>query len=353
MRSAGRGFGGRDPAQGSRSTGLGVQRGSLLGRGLGGWGRSGGDFVRPYPRQPGSLARSSVLSRMHEQGLWGGPLGLGPLPMRRLSQAGYEEWVQPEIAVKAGAPPTLALTGLAGEPAPAETKLPLEELVKNYINGRRQAYLGRGRRLFKERRYREAHNAFTLADAVSLDDSKARSLVKLMMVYSGVASQQYSQAIVALKWLLNWLATPDPQTGQLPDPDSLNQIDVRSLYGVEQGQALGGMEEVHPYDVHVRNVEGLVIQNPTIVESKALHAFVLWQDKGNIGTRGNALFHAQRIASSPGAREPWTNLHQVMQNADAASRRFKTAPGVESSLSESVSALLPFKLPEAASSPKP
>ncbi len=316
-------------------------RGSLLGD----RGRWPGSATTGLARSPfglgGRLTGPSALTRMHTAATSGGPLGLGQARVRRLSDVEYQGWVQPEIAIKARTLHAPASAGPVPGMAPLETKLPLEDLARNYVRARREAFMAQGWQLFKEGAYREAYGVFSLADAVSLDDLQARASVKLAMLFAGIASQKYAQALNTLRWLL----TPDSRTGRLPDPLFLGRIsDVRSLYGFEENEPSPyGVGAASPYTGHVSALELFAIRNPDSVEAKVLYAFALWQDKADANARGNALFRARQIASDPEAGQPWRNLYQLMQNADTIDRGGAAGYGAGSTLSEPASSLLPFE----------
>jgi len=300
------------PGTRGHATGLPLgQRGFAAGRGMP-LGRAYGRLTRgieawgrwPYTGRPPRAGGASAPSRMHLAAVKEGPLGLGQTGLRPLAGNAYRGWVPaPELPIKGGEQAAGGHRPWLGEPGPAgEKKVSLEDLITNYVEGHRKTYVSRGWQHFKAGRYRQAYDAFALADAAVAGDPEARASIKLAMMYSGIASRQYSLAVRALGWLIG----PDPRTGQIRDPGFLNRArDIRSLCGSDQ----------HYNNDIIGQARQLVLAGGASSEPMALQAMALWG--GGQHDRADALACASRLASNPKARRPWSGLHALMRQADA------------------------------------
>ena len=297
-----------------------------------------GTASSPYGYRGG---RSGSVADMYSRIYSDGPLGLGPTPGIRLSMVRYEGWIQPGVVVRPQGLPS----GLSGEPSAAgleDGDMSLGDIVKHYVNDRRQAHIAQGWEYFQQGQYQKSLGRFRLADSVSVShlepadharDLKARAGVKLALIHSGIAAEQYGQACNALRWLL----IRDSRTGDLPDPGFLKRIsDIRSRYG---------SDAMYSNHVSAVNLLAMATQDSESAKLKALRAFALWQDRGDAGARSTSLIEAQELANLPGVEAPWSNLLPAMEGAQE-SIRAETGSRTGSSASASASSRLPFELPE-------
>jgi len=239
---------------------------------------------------------STVLSNMYEDTFTGS----------------YRNWYQPEVAIRANRHnlSNSAHSDNGGITGDDKKTMPLEQLVKNYILGHRQGYLNQGWGHFKRGDYRRACDAFKLADAVSYDSLQARSLVKVALMQSAIASRQYMLATNSLTWLIK----PDPHTKELRNPHFLKEVaKVRSRYGDEDD-----------FDNHVSELITMARGHSNSPEITALRAVVLWSI-GDRTRRTEALVCALdvsrlvRTVDDP-RYEIWAQLHTLMDEAHKAER---------------------------------
>jgi hypothetical protein len=205
----------------------------------------------------------------------------------------------------------LTTTAPASEDAPqiAPPQVTVADLVSNYVQSRRQAYLDAGWERFKAGQYREALDQFSLADGVTTDDAAARAEVRAAMIAAAVAAQQPLRAVTSLGWLL----TDDPRTGQFRGENFLEHLSKLS-------ERYGKPED---FTEHVRFVEHLANVSGT-TESQALRAVMLWSR----GDRTNAMFYAREILKGE-KQQPWTRLIGLME---ATERREALSSGDPSPL---------------------
>jgi hypothetical protein len=267
-----------------------------------------------------------VIASLYGETLSAGPLGLGSAPGRRLVEPLYASWIQPEVAVRTR--DAFSLQGTDPEDTPRATHT-REDLVKSYIAVRQASYIEQGTAYFREGQYRDAHNVFMTADSISLDADWQAARVRLLTVFSGIASQQYAQAIKSLAWFL----MEDPSTNVRPDPAFLNLVDVSELYADDR-----------LYDSHLEALELQVIQSSESIELQSLYAFGLWQHRADSSASSNGLFRAERIARRADATPPWSGLYDAMLE----SNRAREAERIRESSARAGSAgggRLPWELP--------
>lgn len=307
--------GGKYGRQGNSGLPRGFDRSGIGGR------CGSGDFRGAFRNSP--AVNKPILAQMYDDSFTGS----------------YRNWYQPEAALD-NQVPIAVRRDLNSDTQKAENStktLPLEQLVKNYILSHQQNYLQLGWKQFQDGEYRVACDTFMLADSVSYDTLKNRSLVKLAILQAAVASRQYMLASGSLKWLI----TPDSGTKQLPNPDFLSQIkNARTNYGIESD-----------FDKHVLFLNLYARNNVESAELTALRSVVLWSR----GDRSDALHYAGQLSQMVRSeldpqRTVWMQLYTLMTQAermDGSSERTEEGreSGSSSKLPTSVPLDLPFDLP--------
>lgn len=221
---------------------------------------------------------------------------LSPMPGYSLDKPGVMVKASPAEATAPA--PDLIVRSTPGQPANGPPQVPLEQVVRDYIDGRRAIYLEQGWQQFKAGKYRAACDLFRLADT-TLADSPARALeVKFALLIGGFGAGQLALANNALVWLL----TDDPRTGQIRDPDLLQRLEGMESYYDNRAD----------FTEQFRATERAAMAANAGPEIQALRAVLLWGRKDRIG----AIFHAKALAD---AGLPWSRLSQIM---DAANRDF-------------------------------
>jgi len=197
------------------------------------------------------------------------------------------------VAVRREVQLTTTAPAFTETPEIAPPQVTVAELVANYVQNRRQAYLNAGWERFREGQYREALDQFTLADGVTTDDMAARMEVRTAILAAAVAAHQPLRAVTSLAWLLS----DDPRTGQFRGEGFLEQLaNLSQRYGTPED-----------FTEHVRYVETLANTTQT-TESQALRAVMLWSR----GDRTNAMFYARELLKSE-KQQPWTRLIGLME----------------------------------------
>jgi len=280
---------------------------------------------------------ASALQRWQTETATKGPLGLKESNRQRLTKDIYRTWVQPDAMMGQQPGPAVVHESSLGARVSAVQNASMSELIEKYIDGRRNAYLALGWKRFKQGKYREAVDIFSLADAVCHGEpqkraqaNKNRAEVRLGMLHAAVASGQYAQAMT----LLGWLLTRDSQTGQFPDSLFLTRIaDMAERYG-----------RLADYERHVAIADSFGGQEAgAAAGAMALRSVVLWFNKKDPGARTNAIFFAQRL-NSPEVGEPWENLYPLMLQATAV--RADQSATAKDDVSLSVPTRLPWEEPE-------
>jgi len=243
----------------------------------------------------------------------------------------YENWIQPEVVVRAPAVKLRrAQEQRETQSNSSRAKLPLDQLVTNYITSHRQNYLSRGWQYFKNGEYRRACDMFVLAESVSHDDLQERGMVKMAILQAAFASRQYMLAINSLRWLL----TTDFYANRVPNYYFLNQIgDIRSRYG--------NMED---YNAHMDILKRLVQNNLKSAELTSLRSVILW----SAGNKTDAIFYASKVAKeaeNENEAPVWSRIYPMLIEASRSApaestQKSKTDSSVSSSLK---STGLPFE----------
>lgn len=199
--------------------------------------------------------------------------------------------------------------------------VPIESLVKEYIDGRRAGFMEQGWQKFREGQYRAAGDLFALAASVCTDDPAPRAEVEVARIFPAIATKQYSVAAGALRWLL----TPNRRTGELPDPQFLTTLDqIESRYGQKTD-----------FQLHFRELEAIAIANPDVVEYQALRSIFLLARRDEVA----ASFYARSIAAT--VHHPWPSLAPLIERT--VSRGTNASPAATR---PSASAEKPILLPD-------
>lgn len=96
------------------------------------------------------------------------------------------------------------------------------------IQKRRQRYEEKAKEAFKKGEYHTAADAFAMAEMVARENPDQQARIKLLLLYTHIATEEDAQAVCDLVWL----STPDPATDQprglraLRDPN-----EILALYG--------------------------------------------------------------------------------------------------------------------------
>lgn len=287
----------------------------------------GGNWYRPHG--------VTVLQKLYQEAATKGPMGLerrasGWDSRSRYSgipAAGVSSGLGAESTVGPGAPDRTRITDT--RPAEFEISRPTGTLSQSSLAARREAYLNAGWALFKQEKYREAAENFSLANIIVTGDLKDRPQIlkqraesKVAFIYAAVAAGRYSEAANELTWLLTPVDSrmqarkADAATGQLPDPLFLTTVkNIRDKYADKRFfdahlAALGSYVAAAQRQVAAAGSQSAGQQE--FVELLALKAFVQWSDTGNRESRINARFTANQLPP------PWRALSQAMATAEAA-----------------------------------
>ncbi|MBN1858257.1 hypothetical protein JW848_03520, partial [Candidatus Bipolaricaulota bacterium] len=251
------------------------------------------------------------------------------------SRSRYAEVAAPDVSFEPGASSTAGrgtfeqMPATDTRPAGFEIRRPTGIPSQISLAARREAYLIAGWALFKQEKYREAAESFSLAKMIVTGDLKDRSQLlkqqaesKVAFIYAGVAAGRYSEAAKELTWLLTpvdsatQLRRADAASGQLPDPLFLTTVkNIREKYADRRF-----------FDAHYAALDKYVQSSQRqaavaagrsvtqeVVELNALKAFMQWSDTDNRESRINARFGANQLPP------PWRALSQAMATAEASS----------------------------------
>ncbi len=265
---------------------------------------------------------------LQRDNLYGRPLGLPGKNHSGTQMTNFRHWVNPDVVVSvppSGADAATSDLTYGGVRVPEDgPKVTFETLIENYIDGRREAYLEAGWALFKEGRYREATDQFSLADSVSVDDIGYRAEVKSAQMIGGMATGQYSMALHSLAWLL----------GEDSRSEAIRQLDgqlVRGgrMTGVRQPDLLRQLPTVNEiylstdsgrspdYERHLTEISLFAARNPTGAEGRVMKALLLWMDESQ---RELALVELRPLNERTDTPPMWRNLYQLMEMELSATR---------------------------------
>jgi len=106
----------------------------------------------------------------------------------------------PDMSETAVEPTQIIPTGV-GQFTPIEADRQRLEADRRLIEERRSSYEAKGKERFKQARYQEARDLFTLAETVTQNDLEQRARVRLLLFYTHIATEEYNQATTDLRWL--------------------------------------------------------------------------------------------------------------------------------------------------------
>lgn len=292
----------------------------------------------PYGKQGASPLKGQSPHFMPRRNEWGrrvvpnpvqidSPLGRMRSETGYLSGAGgghsyfsgeYQSWLQPEAVIQYKEWKEDLEKFEKGQVVPSRT-FTESELAENSLSRRVDYYLEQGWVSFKEGRYDQAYNMFTLADRISIKSREREIMVRLSQLYAAVAAEQYGQAISHLGWLL----ARNPMTGEYRAPLFLLRIDDlpdrypnRVVYEEDVRNVIELTSLLLDINVTADQIgpgetrEAVLQRTQTKIVSpyRALAVVMMWSRN-----QDEAIFYAQNRLNDKDVPQPWIRLPELVE----------------------------------------